>query len=196
MLWSLGPLVVACLVLAGLVGMCSFQGRGPSTGSVPHYDAAAALKADAQTLGFPIRLPALPAGWQANSGARDGIEAGRTTPDGQQVRAKVSTVGYIAPSGKYVSLTQSNADESKLVAFLHPDLYPSGAQDVAGVQWVVYGEFGGESGDAVLAEPVWTTRLGGADGTQIALTGAGGADDFRTLATATQNAAPLPATRP
>ncbi len=192
MLWSLGPLVVACLVLAGLVGMCSFQGRGPSTGSVPHYDAPAALKADAQTLGFPIRLPALPAGWQANSGARDGIEAGRTNPDGQPVRAKVSTVGYIAPSGKYVSLTQSNADESKLVAFLHPDLFPSGAQDVAGVQWVVYGE----SGDDARGEPVWTTRLGGADGTQIALTGAGDAADFRTLATATQNAAPLPATRP
>ena len=193
MLWSLGPLVVACLLLAGLVGMCSFQGRGPSTGSVPHYDAAAALKADAQTLGFPIRLPALPAGWQANSGARDGIEAGRTDPaNGQPVRAKVSTVGYIAPSGKYVSLTQSNADENKLVAFLHPELYPTGAQDVGGVQWVVYGDSGDEAG----AEPVWTTRLGGVDGTQIALTGAGGTDDFRTLATATQNASPLPASRP
>ena len=64
MLWSMGPLVFACLVLAGLVGMCSFQGRGPTAGQVPHYDAAAALKADAETLGFPIRMPALPAGWK------------------------------------------------------------------------------------------------------------------------------------
>ena len=193
MLWSLGPLVVACLVLAGLVGMCSFQGRGPSTGSVPHYDAPAALKADAQTLGFPIRLPALPAGWQANSGARDGIEAGRTDPaNGQPVRAKVSTVGYIAPSGKYLSLTQSNADESKLVAFLHPDLYPSGAQDVAGVQWVIAHNAGFDFGFINME----LERLGGVDGTQIALTGAGDAADFRTLAAATQNAAPLPATRP
>ncbi len=192
MLWSMGPLVLACLVLAGLVGMCSVQGRGPTTGPVPHYDAAAALKADAQALGFPIRIPALPAGWQPNSGARDGIEAGRTDPaTGQQVRAKVSTVGYITPSGKYLSLTQSNADEDKLVAFIHPDVYPEGAEDVGGVRWVVYGDSGGDAAQ----EPVWTTRLGGADGTQIALTGAAGDADFRTLAAAVKNATPLPAAR-
>lgn len=189
MLWSMGPLVLACLALAGLVGMCSFQGRGPSVGPVPHYDVAAALKADAETLGFPIRMPALPAGWQPNSGARDGIDGGRTDPgSGQQVRAKVSTVGYLAPSGKYVSLTQSNADEDKLVAFIHSDVYPSGTVDVSGVRWVVYD--GGTRG-----EPVWTTRLGGPDGTQIALTGAAGYADFRTLAAAVQNASPLPAGR-
>lgn len=189
MLWSMGPLVFACLVLAGLVGMCSFQGRGPTAGQVPHYDAAAALKADAETLGFPIRMPALPAGWQPNSGARDGIESGRTDPvTGQQVRAKVSTVGYIAPSGKYVSLTQSNADEDKLVAFIHSDVYPGGTEDVGGTRWVVYD--GGARG-----EPVWTTRLDGPDGTQIALTGAAGPAEFRTLAAAVRNATPLPAGR-
>ena len=35
MFWSLAPLVVACIVLAGLVGMCSFQPSGPSDGAVP-----------------------------------------------------------------------------------------------------------------------------------------------------------------
>ncbi|MFD3042009.1 MULTISPECIES: DUF4245 family protein, partial [Mycolicibacterium] len=29
MFWSMAPLVVACIVLAGLLGMCSFQAGGP-----------------------------------------------------------------------------------------------------------------------------------------------------------------------
>src|SRR6201993_3056191 len=50
MFWSLGPLVVGCIVLAGLVGMCSFQPGGPKTGPPPSYDAPAALRADAVPL--------------------------------------------------------------------------------------------------------------------------------------------------
>ncbi len=68
MFWSLAPLVVGCIVLAGMVGMCSFQPGGTIRGTIPSYDAAAALRADAATLGFPIRMPQLPAGWQPNSG--------------------------------------------------------------------------------------------------------------------------------
>lgn len=53
------------------------------------------------------------------------------------------------------------------------------------MKWVVYQ--GGED-----TEPVWTTRLGtGADAVQLAITGAGSAEDFRTLAAATQSQAPL-----
>jgi hypothetical protein len=191
MFWSMAPLVLACIALAGLVGMCSFQPRGPQMGTVPAYDAATALKADAQTLGFPIRLPRLPDGWRPNSGSRSGLEGGRTDPvSGQQVRARVSRVGYIAPTTMYVSLSQSDADEDKLVRSIHADMIPTGTQDVAGVQWVVYE---GSSGGGGRGEPVWTTRLGGPDdGTQIAITGAGSADEFRTLAKATQSQPPLP----
>lgn len=53
-----------------------------------------------------------------------------------------------------------------------------------GVSWVVYQ--GGED-----VEPVWTTRLSG--DAQIAITGAGSADEFRTLAAATQKQQPLTA---
>lgn len=189
MFWSLAPLVVACIVLAGLLGMCAFAPGASNRGRVPSYDAGAALHADAETLGFPVRLPRLPQGWQPNSGSRGGIEDGRTDPStGQRVRAVVSTVGYISPTGMYLSLNQSNADEEKLVGWIHPAMYPTGKVDVDGTTWVTY------EGDGV--EPVWTTRLDSAAGpAQIAVTGAGSSDQFRTLAWATQLQPPLPVGR-
>jgi Protein of unknown function (DUF4245) len=192
MFWSIAPLVIACIVLAGLLGMCSFAPNGPGEGPTPSYDAPAALQADADALKIPIRLPRLPDGWQSNSGSRKGIDGGRTDPvSGQQSRAVSSTVGYLAPSGMYLSLTQSNADEDKLVASINPDLFPSGTQDVDSVKWVVYQ--GGER-DGTPAEPLWTTRLTGPGGpAQIAITGAAGTDEYRTLAAATQSQSPLTA---
>ncbi|MEV3902291.1 DUF4245 domain-containing protein [Mycobacterium sp. NPDC050551] len=186
MFWSIGPLVLACVVLAGVLGMCSFAPAGPGEGRVPNFDAPAALRADADALRIPVRVPALPEGWRANSGGREGIDGGRTDPaTGQAVRAVATRVGYLAPNGMYLSLTQSNADEDALVGSINPDAYPTGSQDVAGRSWVVYE--GGED-----AEPVWTTRLDGAGGpAQIAITGAGGTDEYRTLAQATQSQRPL-----
>ena len=192
MFWSIGPLIVACIVLAGVLGMCSFQASGPAEGPVPAYDASRALQADADALKIPIRMPALPEGWQPNSGSRNGIDGGRTDPKtGESLRAVSSTVGFLAPSDLYVSLTQSNADEDKLVASMRPDMHPTGVEDVDGVTWVVY-EGGDREGRP--AEPLWTTRLNGPTGpAQVALTGAAKPDEFRTLAAATQTASPLPA---
>ncbi len=191
MFWSMAPLVLVCVLLAGVLGMCSFAPAGPGAGPVPDYDAPAALQADADALQIPIRLPDLPQGWRPNSGSRNGIEGGRTDPvTGQPVRAVSSTVGYLAPSGMYLSLTQSNADEDKLIASFAPDLVPTGTEEVDGVTWVVYQ--GGER-DGRPAEPVWTAQLRGPTGpAQIALTGAAGTDEYRTLAAATQSQSPLP----
>jgi hypothetical protein len=171
--------------------MCSFQPGGTTKGTIPSYDAAAALRADAQTLGFPIRMPALPGGWQANSGNRGFIANGRTV-NGQRVNAPTSNVGYISATGMFLSLTQSNADEDKLVGSLHTSMYPTGTVDIVGTSWVVYQG----SDQTGAAEPVWTTRLTSPGGVaQIAITGAGSTDQFRTLASATQSQPPLPASR-
>ena len=189
MFWSIAPLVVACIILAGMVGMCAFSPSGINRGPVPSYNAASALRADAQALGFPVRLPRLPQGWQPNSGGRGGISDGRTDPStGQRLHAVTSTVGYISPAGMYLSLTQSNADENKLVGSIHPSMYPSGTVDVDGTRWIIY------QGDGV--ESVWTTRLNSPTGpAQVAITGAGDVDQFRTLAVATQTQPPLPTHR-
>lgn len=190
MFWSLIPLVIGCIVLAGMLGMCSFQ-LGSHQGPIPSYDAGAALRADAAALGFPIRQPQLPTGWQANSGHRGGIQGGRADPaSGQRLNAPTSTVGYISPTGLYLSLTQTNADEDKLIGSIHSSAYPTGTVDVGGTSWVVY-QGSGQNGAE--AEPIWTTRLSGPGGTtQIAITGAGNTDQFRTLASATQSQPPLP----
>lgn len=187
MFWSLAPLVAACLVLAGILGMCSFSPSGPGPGPTPDYDAPAALQADADALRIPIRVPALGEGWRSNSGSRAGIEAGRTDPSGQPARAVSSTVGYLSPTGMYFALRQSNADEERLVGFIDPDMVPTGTQDVDGVGWVTYD---GDEG----VEQVWTTRLTGPTGpAQIAIQGAGGTDEYRTLAAAVQKQPPLAA---
>ena len=86
----------------------------------------------------------------------------------------------------YLSLTQSNADEEKLVPSINAELVAAGTEDVNGVTWVVY-----EGGDG--AEPLWSTRLKGPKGpSQVAITGAAGTDEYRTLAAATQAQPPLP----
>jgi hypothetical protein len=189
MFWSIVPLVVACILLAGLAGMCSFRPGGTGPAAVPAYDAPAALRADAATFGFAVRLPRLPQGWQPNSGGRGGIDGARTDPStGQRVRAVTSTVGYLSPTGMYLSLTQSNADEADLVGSIHPAMHPTGTADVDGTGWIVYRGEG--------PEPVWTTRLAGPAGpAQLALTGAGSVEQFRTLAAGTQSQPPLPASR-
>ena len=139
MFWSIAPLVVACVALAGMLGMCSFAPQGPGKGPAPQYDAPAALKADAAALHIPIRVPALPDGWHANSGSRRTIDAGRTdVATHQPMQAVSSTVGYLTPAGMYVALVQSNADEEKLVASIHSGMYPTGAKDIDGVHWEVH----------------------------------------------------------
>ncbi|MGV0836080.1 DUF4245 domain-containing protein [Mycolicibacterium thermoresistibile] len=187
MFWSMAPLVVACIVLAGMLGMCSFAPSGPTTGEIPAYDAPAALRADAAALDVPIRVPQLPEGWTSNSGGRHGIDGGKTDPQtGQQLRAVASRVGYLTPGGMYMALRQSNADEERLVGSINAELFPTGVQNVDGVRWVVY-EGPGDT------EPVWTARIDGPTGpAQLAITGAGTGEDFRTLAAETQRQQPLP----
>ena len=157
MFWSLAPLVLGCIVLAGLVGMCSFQPGGTNRGTIPSYDAPAALRADARRWGFRCGCRNCPRAGMPNSGSRGGIENGRTDQaTGQRLNAATSTVGYLSPRGMYVSLTQSNADEDKLVASIHPGMFPTGTVDVAGTSWVELS--GWRSRSSRCGPPGWAVR--------------------------------------
>ena len=52
-----------------------------------------------------------------------------------------------------MSVTQSDADETALVQSIQKEVYPTGAEDVDGVKWIVYQ--GGEG-----TEPVWNHPAG------------------------------------
>ncbi len=175
LVWSLIPLVLIAVVFAGLTSQCSFSASGPTQGTIPSFDVAAALRSDAQNLSFPIREPALPANWQPNSGSRDTItERGGGT---------VSTIGYVTGAGTYMELDQSDATEQVLAGHIAGGKYPSGTRDIAGRKWVVYEEPG--------AEPAWVADFGDS---RVLIRGAGDTEAFETLAAAVVAARPLPAT--
>ena len=79
MFWSLAPLVIGCILLAGLVGMCSFPAGRDEQGGDPVLRRGGGLARGRPDAGLSRSgCPQLPAGWQPNSGGRGGIENGRT----------------------------------------------------------------------------------------------------------------------
>ncbi|WP_433576588.1 DUF4245 domain-containing protein [Nocardia brasiliensis] len=172
--WSLIPLVLIAVVFAGLASQCSFAGNGPTQGQIPHFDVKAALTADARSLPFPIRNPAVPADWTPNSGSRQAISGTGGGP--------VSTVGYITTQGTYMRFTQSNATEDALSRYVLGSRYATGAETIDDQKWVVYSEPG--------SEPAWVADLGQS---RVLITGAGDRAAFTTLAKAVVAAQPLKA---
>lgn len=173
MVWSLIPLVIACLLIAGIASQCSLSPGGPTQGPIPNFDIDAALSLDADTIGFPIRNPQVPDDWTPNSGSRDTISGDSGGP--------VTTVGYITGSGQYVQLSQSSATEAQLVPFISGErVFASGAQSVDGRDWIVYGQEG--------ARTYWVSDF---DETRILIGGSGNSQDLETLAAAVGNTRPL-----
>ena len=173
MMWSIIPLVLLCLIVAGVASRCSFSPGGPTSGPVPQFDVSASLKYDAGVLGFPVRDPAVPEDWQPNSGSR-GVVGGDSGGD-------VTTVGYITSKGRYLQLSQSAATEEALVPWVAGDLRsPTGVAPVGGDRWVEYAEEG--------SEPIWVTDLGDV---RVLIKGSGTTEEFTELATAVDAAQPL-----
>lgn len=172
-IWSLIPLVLVAVVIAGIAQSCSFSPGRPTSGPVPQFDAAGALAYDAAELGFPIRNPAVPDTWQPNSGSRGTVTGGGG--------GDVSTVGYISDAGRYVQLSQSNATEEELVRWVAAAPRAStGVEQIGGNRWVHYIEDG--------SEPIWVADLGGV---RVLITGSGSTTEFAALATAVGQAQPL-----
>ena len=166
MVAALGALLLVVLGLGFVSSGAGFTPGGPvaDPSVVRVVDAPARLRELGGSAPFAVRAPATPPGWRANSVAID-TQAGH----------EVVRSGYLTPSAGYVQLQQSDATEE---ALLGPHVPPAqGAQDVAGLRWVVYG--------VRPSEPLWVADV---DGVRLVITGSGTDDDFRTLATATAGA--------
>ena len=173
MIWSLIPLALIALVFAGIAGSCSWGfGDDATKQNIPTYDAAAGLRADAQSLPFPVREPKVPEGWKSNSGSRQDLD-GKLT----------SNVGWITDRGAYVQLTQTDAPEESLVRKLGGDeVSGTGTRQDGGRTWVTYIN--------EKHKKVWVTDLGDV---RIAVSSTGSDEALSTLATAAVSAAPIPA---
>ena len=174
LLAALVGLALVALLLAGLSRACSFSPGGPDTSGAarPQVDPTAELVEAAAAVPFPVRVPRLPLGWQANSSA--------VQPVGGQ-GAQVVQIGWLTPSGAYLQLSQSSAPAEVLVPAETGEQFAAiGAVPLNGVSWVVY--------PAVRDERAWVADLGEA---RLLITGSGSEQQFRILAAAAQAAPPL-----
>lgn len=162
-------LVAMVLAVGGLTRGCSFSPTGPSVdpAGLPTVDAPAELRLQAARVPFPLRVPAVPAGWRSNSVSQDRVESG------QAVR-----VGYLTPERRYLRVVQSDATEEALLATEAATAVGRGVVDVGGQTWVVY--------DDGTDEPIRIADVPtpGAGSVRMLITGSGGEDDFRALAQA------------
>ena len=171
LLGAVGLLVVVVLVLGGLTRGCSFAPTGPTVdpGAGPTVDAPGQLRALAGSTPFALRVPAVPADWRAN--AVGVVQVGKASR--RAVRA-----GYVLPSGRYLRVVQSDADEAALVVEEAKGTpVASGPVDVAGTSWVTYTDG--------TPEPI---RIAQVDGVRLLITGSGDDAEFRTLAAGTTGA--------
>ena len=184
MVLSLAALLVVIGVIVGFMRGCSFSPGGPSVdeGSLPSVDAAAELRSAATRVDFPVRAVTLPQGWRANAATVSPVGAGST--------ATVAVrVGMITNAGRYLRLSQSNApipvlvvSEPGLDSDAPPD--PTGTQQAAGQAWTVYPGRPGEQ--------TWVLQQ---KDVVFVISGAGTAEEKRTIATAALSGAVLPTGR-
>ncbi|MFT3663263.1 MAG: DUF4245 domain-containing protein [Gordonia sp. (in: high G+C Gram-positive bacteria)] len=173
MVWSLIPLLVICVVIAGVAGSCHWSfGDEASEQKIPEFNSAAAFRADARLMSFPIREPAVPKDWRSNSGSTSTVGGSLT-----------SNVGWITAGGAYVQLSQSGAPEESLVRGLGGDqAVGAGTREVGGQTWVTYR-------NADTKRKLWLTDLGDV---RIGVLSRGSDETMETLAKATLSAQPLP----
>ena len=173
MLLSLIPLAILCIIIAGVAGQCDFSPGRPTPGAVPEFHPEKELPRDAKRLSFPVRLPSLPDGWQANSGRLESVPGAGDS--------MLTSVGYVTPSARFMELTQSDATEEQLLRVEQGQGLTARNETVAGRTWVVY-----EHDDR---SEVWIADLGDV---RIMITPKGPSDDVPVLAEAVLAADPLP----
>jgi len=175
LLGALALLVVVVLAIGGLTRGCAFAPAGPTVdpSAGPTVDARAQLRALAGSTPFALRVPAVPADWRSNA-----VGVVRVGPAGN----RAVRTGYLTPPGRYLRVTQSDADEAELLREeARGAPVASGAVDVDGTSWVTYTDG--------TREPI---RIATVDGVRLVITGSGDDAEFRALATGTVRGEVLP----
>jgi hypothetical protein len=175
LLGAVGLLLVIVFVVGGLTRGCSFAPTGPTVDSdaVPQVDAPVQLRALAGSTPFPVRIPAVPADWRANS-----VDAVRVGSTGD----RAVRTGYLTPDGRYVRVVQSDTDEASLLA-VEAEGRPvaEGVVEVAGTRWVIYADDATE-----------LIRIADLGDVRLLITGSGSDAEFGTLAAAVVRGEVLP----
>jgi hypothetical protein len=166
-----GVLVLGVVVLActGLVRACSFAPGGPEVdrSALRPVDATRALTDAAGRTGFPVRVPAVPADWVAQSSDAAPLAG---TAD------RAVRVGWLTPDDRFVRLVQTAGSEATAVRSEQGDPGPRGTVQAGGRPWVVHA--------GVRDEPVWVTEV---DGVRLLVTGDARPEALTTLAAAAVN---------
>lgn len=143
---AIGTLVLAVIVLAltGLTRACSFSPTAPTVdrGSVQRIDVGRASRDAAGVVPFPVRAPAMPADWLAQSSDV------RPVGSGQAFR-----LGWLTPENNYLRLVQSDAPEDALVTSEQAAPPAVGPVSVGGRTWTSY--------RGVRGEALWVTDVDG-----------------------------------
>ena len=185
MVISMTVLVLVILGLAAITHSFTFSPGGPSTSAstAPSVDESEQYQLAVGQVRFPLRQPKLPASWHSNSADLDQIAGSATTGN----LPNDMRIGWITPTGRYLSLAESTADVADLArqsAGL-PDgtaMPIIGHATVAGRQWTIY--------SGTRSEQSWVLEL---DGVQLLVTGNGTQAEFTTMAEAVQSAPVIPA---
>ena len=115
-------------------------------------------KADADALKFPIRLPKLPDGWQANSGGRGSIDGGRTDAVGQAGARRDVEGGLPRADG---DVRQPDPEQRRRGRSWSRRSTPAWCRRVRRTSTACGGSSTKVATASERADPVWTTRLTG-----------------------------------
>ncbi|WP_291408529.1 DUF4245 domain-containing protein [Actinophytocola sp.] len=175
----IGAMVVLLVIVGVLVAVtrgCSFDPGAPSSNpdTAPSVDVSAKLHEAARSVTFPVRRPALPADWKANSSSTAGVGSGAAAD-------VVVRVGWLTPSERFLQLSQSGGDVADVLRTETGESGTStGSVEVTGTTWETY--------PARRDEVAWVATL---DGVVMLITGSAPEGEFERLAAAVRKAKPL-----
>lgn len=173
---TLIPLLALCLLVFFASGNC-----GRTQDMVPGVPPKPLAETAAQSLDFPVRLPAaegftagVPEGWKVSAGRQPELAGGKS----------YFSLSYITDDKRLVELAQSNAGADELVQAVAGNVTQTGTVPVDGTQWRVFSVNDKDRSTWALTLP---------DGVTLALNGDATVPQFQVIAEAVQGQQPLPA---